>query len=374
MYDRINKYNENNKQLQEFNSSGASDSIKTSYSNMYIKNGFVEMITKSYIPYYLKHILDDMGYTITVSKQVKKVKLENCEKYDDKHKSQIMEDILAGKQLNQNDYKLICSIKKRIEALGVTKDYNKLQKKLIINPTRFEQHRRLRTFLTHDIDKLVGRYKAHCFDEDMLGNIGMKLKYYKLVTDFLGVKYNILFDYESNIKNINKKVDDNAFLKQLNEINKVFRIRTKKYNTIDNFNLLYQLAVKMHIQLFGKHLIDIRYKNIIYGGKKYKPPIYQTNKKRLLEHIRIFSLESIGQVNVQLLDELGYKYDPFIDREEEMRHILRKCRKNNMIALREDILLKLSHMDIIRKRNEHLDRINQQIDEQYEELIKNMEN
>lgn len=385
MYDRITKYSENNNHLKQFYDNTASTNVRDNYSKMYIHKTFIESITKSYIPYYLTNILKDMGYTIINVNDNEKSMVKNSFNRTDNTKLKILEDIFNNSDIDEKNYKLVCAIERRINMLNICEKLTKLQKTIITDQHKFDQHRRLLLFLTSNVKIGLVNGAQHIFKEDILNNIHTKFNYYKLITDTLGIKYNIFFNYDEYQDKMSDPITNKNLLSQITEIKKAFNLYSKSYNLFSEkygYSKLYKLAIRIFIQLFGNDIISYIPKTVVVDGKETKIWKYYLKKDILTEYVKLFPYDKINNIHPTILEIIEYKHNQFIDEEEispkkKLDDIISECIKaiNNSEIENNKIRKKYSNVtNFYQSDNKSIDRKDDREPSHkkiYDEIVKN---
>lgn len=280
---RISKYNETINEIMEINNISTlddhkDDNLKKIFNDMYVESTFIEETTKIHMEYYLKNILQDMGYNLIDKKDSTNFKLENNKQFNDKNN--IVDDFQMDKEVNS---KTKDKIIRRMEIMNIKKDQlNDFNKDIILNDTKFNDYLNLKRYLNNKIDDKIIENNKNELDECGSNNIYLKLREFKKIVTVLGIKNDIEFNYDKDCKKFKNIIEDKYILDNINEAKKMFRFNSIKYmnfNKEGGYLRLYCMAISMCRQLFGNKLLNTKIDNM--KGKQRKIYKYFIDKKYL---------------------------------------------------------------------------------------------
>ena len=269
---RIKKYCDEIKEIAEvlkindlFDESPDSRDLQKIFSRMYINLCFIENTTKIHTEYYLKNIMQSMGYNIIDKKDKTDFVLKANKNVNEQEN--IFEQFNNGEELNE---KLKEKIVDRMKIMKIKKEeLNDFNKKIILKDNKFNDYMNLRRFVKNKLDEKIIKIDQNEFAECASNNIYVKLREYKKIVDLLGIKNGYEFNYDTDSKKFNEAINDKNFIGNFEGIKKIFEIRGAKYKDFDKeggYHRLYKLAVSICRQLFGNDLLNIvKYNKKIYG-------------------------------------------------------------------------------------------------------------
>lgn len=278
--ERINKYSETIKELEEiskrqvvFDESDELDdelnkTIIQAFNKMYVYTSYREETMKVNNRYYLQSIMKDMGYNIIECSKAAtdgfKLKKGNS---DDANRKIINKYFSA----NEIEGKAQQAIKRKLDIMKIKSDQVDDQiKDIIMNDRKFLDYLHLRKFVKGDMnDQIIDNYLRD-FNETAANSIYIKLRYYKQLTDYLGIPKGLEYDYDRDKERFHEIVDDKKLLGAIEDIKRSFQIRGNKYRYFDQpngFGRLYKMTISMCKQLFGNDIL-ITKKSTVRIGKK----------------------------------------------------------------------------------------------------------
>ena len=290
--------------------------VKKLYHDLFVETTFREQVTKSFMPFYLENILKDMGYDIIKIYDKTKFKLSSHIDEDKKFRLESLDKIVGNKEIK--DIKLKETFLKRIEMLNIdiNREITDFERTLIVDKNKYMHHRQLIHLLCDNINEKILYQDGHDFDESMIDNFYLKLKYYKQVTNVLEIPFNLIFNYDDDHARFRKKIEDRELSRNIDEIKKVFRITGIKYINLDKecgYERLYKMAVTMCCQLFGDDIIKVNKKTIRINNKKTDIRKYYTDFIKLRWNIDTFRLSDRNKINDKLSEFLKMDTYMFIN-------------------------------------------------------------
>jgi hypothetical protein len=165
---------------------------------------------------------------------------------------------------------------KRMEIIGIQKfeqdPINPFLKTLVTDRHMFSTYLGYRFMVKKDVDETILMHVSTDFPENIIDSFFMKVKYYKQITNVLGIKDYVKFDYDLDKVRFAEKIEDKDLLEKMPEILKLFRKSKTTYNDFDKDKghfQLYKLAITMCENIFTKSLLT---------SKRGKDKLYNDNK------------------------------------------------------------------------------------------------
>lgn len=118
----------------------------------------------------------------------------------------------------------------------------------------------------------------------------LNLRYYRQLTDFLGIPQGLKYDYDRDKARFSDRVTDEKLLNLIDDIKRCFQIRGNKYTGFGNDNgyeTLYKMTVSICKQLFGNDFL-ISKLNYLRNGKHKKTVTYFYFNEKYFNHIKNF--------------------------------------------------------------------------------------
>ena len=239
------------------------------YKIMYYNYKFMDSILKTNIRGYLIDMLEEKGYEI-------------------EYNEEITDDLLDKKVISKAE------IRQHIVDLLMLngKCLSEFENDLVSNDKSLEKHFNLRIFLNDNIKEKLGESIEKNLFIESLKNKYSKIGICKELMRVLNI---------DGLEGLNKGVVDrfegvvcSEWLKDnMDNIKKIFDIRTKKYDDLKYYHI-YLLLITVLKNLFDDNLFECIQIQIRKNHKKYF--YYLINKKKLLEHVNI-----INNININLL-------------------------------------------------------------------------
>jgi hypothetical protein len=279
---RINKYNETISELVEINNkyielndiyqnkTGEYDKIIiNTFNQMYVNSSFIEETMYVNNKYYLKCIMNEMGYNIIEQKGNTNYIFKLDKPELDKNKLEILNKFIGDGTIED---KVKHAIEKRIQIMNIKNcDIDDFSKQFIINDCKFIDYLHLRKFMRDDIDDNILKNYSDDFNETASNNIYVKLRYYRQLTTILKIENGIKFNYDIDKNRFEEKIADEKVLKSIDDIKKCFCIRGNKYTGFNEkygYEVLYKMSVSICKQLFGNDLIVTKASSVKYNNIK----------------------------------------------------------------------------------------------------------
>ncbi len=172
---------------------------------------------------------------------------------------------------------------KKIKIMGINYDkINDFEKQLLVNDNKFMDYLNLKCFIKGETT--MDLYEKYCKMLNIYtkNDFAKKINYYKNITNALGIKNNIEFDYYTDEKKFKEKLNNKDIIENINNIKEIFNIRGNKYKDFDReggYEKMYKLAVSICKQIFGNELINSKESSKNENNKKVKVIKYCINKK-----------------------------------------------------------------------------------------------
>ncbi len=333
---RVNNFYENIAEIKPIPENADSEKKKNKlieqnrlYKNLFLNTTFKEETSKSYYPYYLKYILNEMGYEILEDNEDDTgFVLENNKELYKQEKMSILDNIVKNKEVINKQ--LSESFIKRLEILRLEpKNMNDFSKELIVDSSKFMNHINLRYYLCSDINDKLKEIMLNDFDENIVNNIHCKLGYFALVMKELNIKHGLIFNSEKDIENFKKPITNEKIIKHFEIIVKTFRFGKKNIKELKKpggYLILYKLALNMCRHLFGHEIIKIKKTTKKIDDTVKLISKQNLNLKFLKSNINLLPNNKILRINDELCKSLKISKESIHELIEKELNIIRNRR------------------------------------------------
>jgi hypothetical protein len=179
--------------------------IKDIYNNIFINTQFFEEASRCNMTYYLKNIMQDMGYTIVDATDNTSYKLiKNIELMEEVSK-QRMDKFFANEELKTKIIRRMNIIKILFE------EYDEFAKNIVFNDKKFMNYLNIKKLLNNNMMDNISNIYSNDFNQTLLENINTQIIYFKMIVEVLKIKDYIGFDYDIDREHFDKQIKNKNY-------------------------------------------------------------------------------------------------------------------------------------------------------------------